>query len=124
MSRSTQFVGLSDSAEKWIQKYCIHNTVSTTTITADESGKVMSKSVNITRTPCTKLIKGGKVLGMFGEVVHELKSYTTKTGYEVIEFIQADPWSSGPVIFLALKFLKTGDVVVKSLHSKSVIDNC
>ena len=45
----------------------------------------------------------GEITGMFGEKIRNLYSYTIPEGEVWEEFIQAEPWSSGPMIFLAIK---------------------
>ena len=54
----------------------------------------------------------GEVIGMFGESVYTLHEYfNNKNGETYKEFIQFSPWSSGPMIFLALKNIRTGEIL-------------
>ena len=55
----------------------------------------------------------GVVTGMFDEEVHTLLEYKLIDGNWVEEYIQAEPWSSGPVIFLALREKESKRVIVK-----------
>jgi hypothetical protein len=52
---------------------------------------------------CTLKEKYDVATGMFDEEVCDLNIYTTPTGELVEEYVQCDPWSSGPVIFLSLR---------------------
>lgn len=60
---------------------------------------------------------------MFIEEGGHLFRYTLPNKRVFYEYIQADPWSSGPCIFLALKDAK-GKPVRESLWPKETIDNC
>ena len=124
MSRSTQFFGLSDGANEWLKENCISEKVETVRRTYGVDGVLKETSEYSFFKPVYEEISGEKILGMFGEFVCNLKEYTTKDGKKVIEFIQAEPWSSGPCIFLALKYKDTNKVIKKSLHSRNVIKNC
>ena len=53
---------------------------------------------------------------MYNEVVRNIRRYKLKDnkGY-VEEYIQAQPWDSGPMIYLALKNRITKEVIPESL---------
>jgi hypothetical protein len=87
MSRSTQYIGLTDSAEEFVTKYC------------------------------ERIPTENKTSGMFGEDVPlgEWKlneaakesfasSWARKDTLVVQEVVQTSPWSSGPMIFTCLMF--------------------
>lgn len=59
--------------------------------------------------------------GMFGDQ-YALNKYTLPDGTVYYEGVQAEPWSSGPVFFLALKDEK-GNWVPESLWSEEEIEN-
>ena len=61
--------------------------------------------------------------GMFGDV-YKFRRYILTDGRRYVEYMQADPWSSGPCFFLALKDESTGKVVEESLWSDEEINNC
>ena len=63
----------------------------------------------------------GKVTGMFNEHVTDLKSYLLTDGRICQEYVQAEPWSSGPCIFLALRYHE-GVPIEESLWSQEDID--
>jgi hypothetical protein len=64
---------------------------------------------------------GKSYTGMFDNK-YWLSRYTLPTGEVYEEFVQASPWSSGPVFFLALKDAD-GNEVEGSLWSDEDIDN-
>lgn len=53
---------------------------------------------------------------------HDLRLYTLPNGRRYMEFVQARPWSSGPVFFLAL-LDEYDNSVTESLWSQEEIDN-
>jgi len=53
---------------------------------------------------------------------HRLMKYTLPNGDVYQEFVQAEPWSSGPCTFLALKD-KTGNEVKESLWTDQEIES-
>jgi len=94
----TQVIGLNNSAIEWIDKNCKN----TPTI---DSGNTFE--------------------GIFGgnEDTYKLYKYITNSGREVEEYIQAEPWSSGPCFFIALRYVNTKRPVIKSLWSQEEINN-
>lgn len=52
---------------------------------------------------CKKIDKIGEVIGMFDECVENLYRYLDNRGIVWEEYVQAEPWDSGPVIFLGLR---------------------
>ncbi len=60
--------------------------------------------------------------GMFGDEYQFLR-YTFPDGRVWQEYMQAEPWSSGPVFFLALKDLATGEVIKESAWPDEEIEN-
>jgi len=44
----------------------------------------------------------GQYEGMFGDI-YDLRRYNLKSGLTADEFLQADPWSSGPCFFIGLR---------------------
>ena len=59
---------------------------------------------------CEQVKKVDTVYGMFDEEVCDLYQYKDHEGNIWEEFEQFTPWSSGPMIFLAIKNLNTGEV--------------
>lgn len=93
VSRSTQLAGLSPKAQTLVQKPGVE-----------------------------KLSSGETFDGMFEET-YPLHKYTMPDGTVYFEKIQAEPWSSGPVIFLALKNAK-GNWIPNSLWDRNSINTC
>lgn len=94
--RTTQYIGLNPEAEAWLAKNC----KSTTSIICPTCGNVTLPELISTNLK--------EITGMFNEHVDFLRQYETHTGEKVETFIQAEPWSSGPCIFLALKYSESG----------------
>lgn len=60
----------------------------------------------------------GEIEGAWTDVVSNLYRYKGMHGVFLFEeYVQAEPWSSGPMYFVALKSLKTGEPVPQSLWS-------
>jgi hypothetical protein len=72
--------------------------------------------------PVAKVEVIGKITGAWKDVVANLHRYTLPDGRVYEEFIQAEPWSSGPCYFIALKNLK-GNVISQSLWTTDELNN-
>ncbi len=87
----------------------------------------------------SRIVEGGEKIatyvvtrGMFDEPIvggiWKIKQYTEEWGvqseseYVVAEYEQCAPWSSGPMIFTALRYVNTGDVVTGSLWTDEEIN--
>jgi hypothetical protein len=121
-------MGLNEGADKWLAKHCIHTNyiVETKTTMLDWQGNPLPKTTTTVTNTCKKIHISNTnnfITGMFEEQVHELVEYVTIGGSTVEEYIQAEPWSSGPVIFLALRFKETKEPIRQSLWSEDDIDN-
>lgn len=84
-------------------------------------GKEEKFGRTITKSSVEMEPSGGHYFGMYG-VEHPLSKYTFPDGRVFYEAMQADPWSSGPVFFLALKD-ENGEWVKESLWSDEEIEN-
>ena len=60
--------------------------------------------------------------GMFSEC--SLRQYTFSDKTVIEEYVQAEPWSSGPVVFLALRDGVTKKPIPESLWTEEEIDEC
>jgi len=112
MSRSTQFIGLNFKAENFIK---MNAQKISKTEPCPHCGQNYTHEEYL-----TKELK--EVLGMFEEPVHTLLQYTTKDGKKFEEFKQCSPWSSGPMIFLALRWSDTKEPIKESLWDDSTYD--
>ena len=64
------------------------------------------------------------VTGMFDEPVWQIRRFMDKeSGKKFEEYIQAEPWSSGPCIFLALRWVDTNEIITQTLWSDEEINN-
>ena len=142
--RTTQFMGLTIQAEYIIAMECKHyefipdytaklnkafeefKTQYRATTSADWQTFILgfraaAKELTGRNIPVSKDLK--PVEGMFDEVVHTLKEYEMNDGTKIEEYIQAEPWSSGPCIYLALKNAETKEPILDSLWSEDEIHN-
>lgn len=112
MSRSTSFIGLNARAKRFISGYAKKTKESICPRCGTcLGGEVITKNV-------------GEIHGIAGEPVTNAQQYIhKKTGKRFEEYVQADPWSSGPVIFLALRWSKTKRAVAGTKWSEREIDD-
>lgn len=59
---------------------------------------------------CSIIRSVGTVTGMFDEEVSTLSDWSDSNDHVWREFIQYEPWSSGPMIFLGIKNLMTREI--------------
>lgn len=93
MSRCTQIMGLHSRAEQWLQenqKIRLHKC----------SCPYCAKPHR--EHPVARFHESAKDLGMFDDGPDLIK-YQLKDDSWVYEYVQEAPWSSGPMIFLALR---------------------
>lgn len=106
--RCDQHAGLSGEAQEFLKEYEVPG-VSCPTCGHD---------------PGPKLTQCGNYAGMFDEPSYPLWSHQLKSGGKADEFVQAEPWSSGPVFFLGLDvFSPGGELVQKILWPEEAIEN-
>jgi hypothetical protein len=89
--RCTQFVGLTGEARDFLDG----NVNMVDSRPCPHCGKM-------TETEMEKIDEGRFTVGMFDEEI-PLSTYRLKDGRIAREVVQADPWSSGPVIFTCLE---------------------
>jgi hypothetical protein len=75
-----------------------------------------------TRIPTHKIEIIGKIEGAWNPHVADLRRFTLEDGTIYEEYIQAEPWSSGPCYFIALKDSE-GNPVPESLWTDEEIAN-
>ena len=88
MSRSTSYIGLSKEAREFLKENAVIEPV---TFNNGYGDCTIYRPVGVKTGVC----------GMFEEC--ELQTYIMKDGSEAEEFVQFDPWASGPWIFVGLK---------------------
>ena len=106
--RTTQLMGLTTKAYLYLEK----NVEKIPNIICPKCKHVLTKRLDKKRH--------SQANGMFGEEI-PLYEYTLKNGEFIHEVVQAEPWSSGPCIFLCLQD-KTGKLLCK--WPQKEIDNC
>ncbi len=116
MSRSTSFMGLHKRAASFLEghkRFLYKETI----IKEYPDGEVVETSkdnYDVSRTQYDTCD------GMFCEE-YPLFEYTLKDGKTVQEYVQADPWASGPCIFIALRS-KSGHPIKTTLWTDEEIE--
>jgi len=110
MSRSTQVIGLKDEAVAFLKDNC---------------EMILSLCPVCKRTgyPIQDRERYSQFPGMFGEI-YPLYKYRLKKQSFLYEYVQVDPWSSGPCIFLALSTKPDGKDKQKFEWSEEEIHEC
>jgi len=106
--RCYQPMGLTEEARNFLNEKCLKKP----SLICPDCGKIISESI------VSEEIDKIEVFYDDGPTLHK---YKMKDGSEIIEVIQASPWSSGPVVFLCLK-----DPDGKTMFEwpQEEIDNC
>lgn len=72
--------------------------------------------------PVIEGVPSGQIFtGMVGEE-YDLLRYKLPNGEIWVQYVQSEPWASGPCIFLALKNEKSGEVIKESLWTEAEIE--
>lgn len=116
--RCDQLIGLNDWASDFVRKPTRKYTDYVRRVYED--GMVNDLEVGGEECLVKRELSGQRMLGMFDES-YPLNKYTFPSGRVVFEFEQASPWSSGPVMFLALKD-ENGEPIKKSLWTEEEIE--
>jgi hypothetical protein len=119
--RSDQFMGLNEWASKFVQGVPI-------LVYTEEVVRVYPDGRRETQPPrpvhesSTKRVEDGKTYSGMFEDTYPLGRYIFPNGQVYYEEVQAQPWSAGPVFFLALRDEK-GEWVPESLWPDEEIEN-
>lgn len=116
--RTTQIIGLNEWAANLVHQTEIVEEIGCYRTFSDARVEPFNRKVEI---PIAQVNEVGSFVGMFDEE-YPLHEYRMPDGRKYIEFVQAEPWSSGPCIFLALKD-DSGNSVPESLWSDEEINN-
>ena len=116
--RCDQFIGLNEWASKRVSgtKTVRERGVR---IFADGTRKRFYRTVRI---PTARVEVISKLSGAWTDHVADLHRYTMPDGEVYVEYVQAEPWSSGPCYFIALRGAD-GQPVPESLWTEDDIDN-
>lgn len=119
--RSDQQMGLTYQARKFLQLNVSVQTCVEEVVRVYPDGRREQQSNRPVFEPVTTKEPSGEVYeGMFGDK-YPLFKYKLTDGRVYYEYVQADPWFSGPCFFLALKDFKK-EIVPQSLWSKEEMD--
>lgn len=91
--RCTQIMGLSPKARSFLADRLLYRKV--------RCGCPDCRTEHV-QDACSEVYKDASHLGMFDDGP-ELLKHMLKDGTQVYEYVQGVPWSSGPMIFLALR---------------------
>lgn len=117
--REDQNIGLNEWARTLLQGV-VTGVESGTRVYAD--GRKETFSERTFQEPLVKATPGAQTYqGMFGDE-YPLLVYQLPDGRRFEEYVQANPWSSGPMFFLALKDA-AGNVVSESLWTDDQVNN-
>lgn len=120
MARFDQYRGLNDWARKTVlrkekvRQFGVN-------VFADGKRKRFARWVNL---PVARIQVYGILPGVWQPQVAKLHRYTMPGGQVLEEYVQASPWSSGPVYHIALRDVKTGKPVPESLWTQKDFDEC
>jgi hypothetical protein len=120
--RTTQFIGLSEAARQLVAGDSVVDYVDHIE-RRHADGTVTHHVETVYRSTVAQEESGGFAFGMFEEEI-PLSRFTLPDGRTLVEDVQAQPWSSGPCIFTALRDETTGDWVPESLWPQEEIDAC
>lgn len=110
--RSDQYIGLNDWARKKVLATRKAREIGHR-VYPDGRAVPFQRKV---RVPVARVRVIGRIKGAWDPHVANLHRYTLPNGQVYEEFVQAEPWSSGPCYFIALKD-RSGNEVKESLWS-------
>jgi hypothetical protein len=116
MARSDQYIGLNTWARKLVTRKLTVREEGTRTF----PGGKKQRFSRWRRMPVARKQHVGVIRGAWIPVVAVLHRYTMPNGEQYVEFVQANPWSSGPQYFIALKDSR-GNPVPESLWTDEEI---
>lgn len=116
MSRSDQVIGLNSRAEKLIEGEQVLQYIEHVTRVSPDGRKEELGPNEVYGSSVLCEESGDTFTGMFKNN-YPLMKYTFPDGRILFEKVQAEPWSSGPMFFLALKD-EQGKWVKKSLWTE------
>jgi hypothetical protein len=117
MARFDQYRGLNDWAQKTVRRKQKVRQIGVNHF-ADGTRKRFARW---TRLPVARVQVIGILRGVWVDKVADLHRYTMPDGKVYEEYVQAEPWSSGPVYHIALRDVKTGKPVPQSLWTDEEI---
>lgn len=116
--RCDQHMGLTETARKITENRDVAYTEMTSRLFPDNHTEHLPAKEVLVKPGVYDVYRG-----MFDQE-YDLLEYRLKDGRILREFVQAEPWSSGPVFFLALKDKETGEAIKETLWSQEEIDHC
>lgn len=108
--RSDQYVGISDDARRFLNKWGCQEVKVTTTYTYSDGNEVETYDVKFVPNYKTEVIR--MIEGAWVDEVAPLYRYILPNGEVWEEYEQATPWHSGPMYFIGLR-----KVIASCVHS-------
>lgn len=119
MSRSWQYIGFNEAAQAILAETKKVGTMVITIIPLE--GKPNVRTEDVLEPAYTKEVYERQEPWI--ESTNELYRYTFSDGRVLEGYVQAEPWSSGPCTFMALRDAATGEPIAETLWPQSDIDN-
>jgi len=114
MSRSWSFLGLSEDAENFLRANAHAEEFELRNLSTDE---VVNRYSRASGEP------SGRITDSWYDEPYKLKRYQLLDGSYCYEYVQAEPWYSGPTTFLALAHDIDGqDPIPETLWDQDLID--
>lgn len=117
--RMDQYVGLPERATKWLEANVMKETTDTLVVSYVNGVETHRGKTTVIGPLATEY---ATIAGAWADTVAPLFRYKMFDGREVEEYVQAEPWSSGPMFFIALRYVgktpcETGCTCEPSLES-------
>lgn len=119
MARFDQYRGLNDWARKNVLK---REKVRIVGEMEFQDGR-RKRFTRWAKVPAARIKVIGHIVGVWIPHVADLHRYILPGGKVYDEYVQCDPWSSGPVYHIALKDARSGKPVAESLWTDDEIGN-
>lgn len=100
--RMDQYVGLTLRAYEWLAENAVHAIVETLSVTYVNGIEMKRESATVSKLSQTV---HDHIQGAWNEDFAPLQRTQLQNGREVEEYIQDEVWSSGPMYFLALRYV-------------------
>lgn len=120
MSRSWQYMGFNDAASEMLNETVKAGTRQTKDFDL-EGNMIGGFTTDLLENACTKVEYARENPWM--DSVNVLYRYTFRDGRVLEGYTQAEPWSSGPCTFMALRDAETKEPVPETLWSEKDIND-
>jgi len=124
--RCTQFIGLNDRARKLVDlgqetEYTIRGTKTYADGRVEDFQETQTRSIVQKERYSETYGMGEEEIPLYSYLFPPNKEDPSRPNFEILEEVQASPWSSGPCIFLAL-MRENGEWIQESLWTDEEMD--